>query len=73
MIIEIGDYEKERKLILDHYETKGLQRTCEICLFSSIPFIAMYAFLDEELGGFGDKIKELLEFYGYTEYSNRNA
>lgn len=67
MKINLSESEKDRELILKYYNEKGLTRAIEMSVASGFQLIVVYTFLQEDHGGYEEKIQELIDFYGYKE------
>ena len=64
MKFKMKEYESLRPKVLEiYYNTPD--KFIEICITSSIPLIAAYTFINDEVGGFDDSVNDLLKFYNY--------
>jgi len=66
MKIDITPYEHFKPTLFQTIETYDLDRAVQFAVLSSVPLIAIYIYLQEEFGGFEEKIADLTEFYDYT-------
>jgi hypothetical protein len=63
--IDITIYKKDSEKLIKCYKQYGLQRTLGI--WCHHPLVFIYTVLDEEFGGFGDKIEAIVNYNKYTE------
>lgn len=69
MKIKLRDFRASKPLIIKAYVEKGIDGVREVCVFSSIAFIAAFTYILEEFEDLeveGD-IKRLIEFYKVDE------
>ena len=67
MIIDITPYEHYKEILIEKANMYDIDRAIQIAVLSFVPLIAVYTYLNEEYGGFDNKIESLTEFYQYTE------
>jgi NADH dehydrogenase/NADH:ubiquinone oxidoreductase subunit G len=68
MKININDYRKQKKFILEAYENGGVNALPLMCALTYCPIIAACYYCAEEFGmteELENKIKNLKKFYGY--------
>lgn len=70
MVFNANEFRASKPMIIEYYNTKGLDYIAFVCSVSWVPIIAAYVFIKEENPDneeVGRRIEAALAFYDYTE------
>lgn len=67
MKIDITQYKSYKPVLIEKANFYDIDRAIMIGVTSFVPILVIYTFLNEEFGGFDEKITDIIEFYRYDE------